>query len=293
MVRPGQSVLGDLDLGDWEVTEEYLNDYLAAVGDSNPGYVQHGLVPPVALAARTLGTLLEHLDLPPGAIHSLQEIVTLEPVPIRQKLTETASISPPRRRGGMEFITAAFNLKNDQGQEVLAGKSTVLVIEPTSPSDTEVEPEAMAGSARPDSATSEVKTASQEEILHGAVKTVTQEQILAYAQVSGDRNPLHLDAEFAASTRFGGIIAHGMLTLAFISEMMTAAFDRAWLETGALRVRFKGAAYLGDRVQAMGRVTKKEPHLRGNTLKCAVGVTNQESGRELIVGSANVVLVRP
>ena len=292
MVRPGHSVLGELDLGGWVVTEEYLRDYLAAVGDSTRSYFQHGLVPPVALAARALGSLLQYLDLPPGAVHSLQEIETLEPVSLHQKITGAASISPPRRRGGMEFITAGFTLRDGQAREVLAGKSTVLVMEPASHAISKGEPEAVAGLARPDTATSEWKTAIEAEILPSVVKTITQEQLQAYAQVSGDRNPLHLDAGFAASSIFGGIIAHGMLTLAFISEMMAAAFDRAWLETGALRVRFKGAAYLGDRVEARGRVTKKEPHLRGNRLECAVGVTNQENGQELISGTANLILAK-
>ena len=121
-------------------------------------------------------------------------------------------------------------------------------------------------------------------------KTIAQQQLQAYAQASGDWNPIHLDAEFAATTRFGGIIAHGMLTLAFVSELMTAAFDKAWLESGSLRVRFKGAAYVGDRIEAGGRVTKEEPHLRGNKIECAVTVTNEEFGRELVSGTANVIL---
>ena len=292
MVRSGHSVLGELDLGGWEVTEQYLCDYLAAVGDSTAVYFQHSLAPPVALAARALGALLEYLDLPPGAVHSLQEIVTLEPVSFHQNITGTASVSSPKRRGGMEFISAGFTLRDGQAREVLAGKSTVLVIEPSSTSSSEGEPESGAGLARPNSATSEWNTANQAEILPSVIKTITQEQLQAYAQVSGDRNPLHLDAGFAASTRFSGVIAHGMLTLAFISEMMAGAFDRAWLETGAMRVRFKGAAYLGDRVEARGRVTKEEPHLRGNRLECAVGLTNQQNGQELISGTANLILAR-
>jgi 3-hydroxybutyryl-CoA dehydratase len=290
MVRQGRPILGELDLGGWEVTEEYLRDYVAAVGDATPGYFQHGLVPPVALAARALGTLLEYLDLPPGAVHSLQEIAMLEPVSFDQKITGTASISPARHRGGLEFITAGFTLRDSQAREVLAGKSTVLVIQPSSPSGLGVE--AVADLARPDTATTQLKTDNEAEIEPGVVKTITQDQLHAYARVSGDRNSLHLDAGFAASTRFGGIIAHGMLTLAFISEMMAAVFDRAWLETGALRVRFKGPAYLGDGVQARGRVTKQEPHFRGNKVECAVAVSNQESGQELISGTANVILSR-
>ena len=50
---------------------------------------------------------------------------------------------------------------------------------------------------------------------------VTESQIARYADAAGDHNPLHLDAEFAASTPYGRPIAHGMLVLAFVSEMLT------------------------------------------------------------------------
>jgi 3-hydroxybutyryl-CoA dehydratase len=283
---------GSLDLGGWEVTEKYLRDYVAAVDDTTPSYFQHGLVPSVTLTARALGSVLEHLDLPPGAVHSLQEIVTFEPVSFNQRITGTATVSPPRHRAGMDFITAGFTLRDSQDREVVAGKSTVMVIEPSSPPSSEGQPEVVAGPARSDTGASERSGASDGKILPSVTKTITQEQLQAYAHVSGDGNPLHLDAEFAASTRFGGVIAHGMLTLAFISEMMAACYDRAWLETGGMRVRFKGAAYLNNRVEARGRVTKKEPHLRGNRLECAVSVTNQENEQELVSGTASVILTK-
>ena len=54
-------------------------------------------------------------------------------------------------------------------------------------------------------------------------KSVTQEQVESYAKAAGDFNPIHLDQEFAANTDFGGRIAHGMMIIAFISEMMTCS----------------------------------------------------------------------
>jgi 3-hydroxybutyryl-CoA dehydratase len=131
---------------------------------------------------------------------------------------------------------------------------------------------------------------NSENTLPSVVKTITQGQLQEYAQVSGDFNPLHLDEEFAASTQFGGIIAHGMLTLAFISEMMLSAFGRAWLESGALKVRFKGAAYVGDQVETWGRVTKEEQHPLYRLLTCSVGVCRRGSGEEIISGTATVKL---
>ena len=58
--------------------------------------------------------------------------------------------------------------------------------------------------------------------LAGFEREVTEERIRAYAEASGDHNPVHLDHEYAKTTQFGGIIAHGMLSMAFVSELMAA-----------------------------------------------------------------------
>ncbi len=137
---------------------------------------------------------------------------------------------------------------------------------------------------------SEILAFSTGDNLPSVVKTITQPRLDRYAEASGDQNPLHLDAEFAASTQFGGIIAHGMLTLALISEMMTAAFGRAWLENGGLQVRFKGAAYLGDQLEAWGRVAKDEKLPAGRRLVCSVGVRHRNREQDIITGTATVVL---
>ena len=117
---------------------------------------------------------------------------------------------------------------------------------------------------------------------------ITQERLNAYCAASGDHNPLHWDAEFAATTQFRGVIAHGMLTLALISRMMVAAYGRDWLETGSLRTRFKGAAYLGDLVESRGRVSKVEDRDSYRLATCSVAVVNRESGEELVTGTATV-----
>jgi 3-hydroxybutyryl-CoA dehydratase len=124
--------------------------------------------------------------------------------------------------------------------------------------------------------------------LPSVVKTISQGQLDNYAQASGDHNPLHLDAKFAATTQFGGIIAHGMLTLAFISEMMLGAFGKKWLESGSLKVRFKGAAYVGDEVETWGTVYRKDLQARHQLVVCSVGVRSRNSGKEIITGTATV-----
>ncbi len=117
------------------------------------------------------------------------------------------------------------------------------------------------------------------------VKELTQEKINRYARAGGDGNPLHTDPEFAARTQFGGTIAHGMLLLAYLSEMMTAEFGSAWLSGGRLKVRFKAPARPGDTVSSVGRVLRVE----GGRTVCEVECRNQQ-GETLVSGEAEVAV---
>ncbi len=114
---------------------------------------------------------------------------------------------------------------------------------------------------------------------------ITQEQLHAYAEASGDHNPLHLDPDFAAKTQFGGTIAHGMLVLAFASEMLTAAFGPAWLNSGRLKIRFRAPARPGDEVITSGKVTK----LDGSQVTCEIECRSG-AGDVLLSGEAGVKL---
>lgn len=115
------------------------------------------------------------------------------------------------------------------------------------------------------------------------VKTVTQEVIRRYADASGDHNPLHIDPQFAATTTFGGTIAHGMLVLAYLSEMLTAAFGQRWAGGGQIKARFRAPARPGDTITASGRVTAVE---RG-TVRCEAGCLNQD-GEVLVSADVEV-----
>lgn len=120
-------------------------------------------------------------------------------------------------------------------------------------------------------------------------KRVTQEQVRIYADASGDHNPLHLDAAFAAGTAFKRPIAHGMLTLAFVMELLTQAFGRSFLDGGRLRVRFKGPVYPGDVVSAEGKVTRETEEQGRRYLECAVTLKNPSS-EDVVTGTALVPL---
>ena len=116
----------DIDLACWPLTEEKLRQYLAAVGDTPELYLQHGLAPPLALSAYALGALLDKLNLPPGTVHSTQEMEIAGPVAIGQEISGRAVLERPRRRGGWQFITVTYTLQDGSGATVQTGKTTVL-----------------------------------------------------------------------------------------------------------------------------------------------------------------------
>lgn len=114
-------------------------------------------------------------------------------------------------------------------------------------------------------------------------RALTQAMIDAYAQASGDYNPIHIDPDFARTTPMGGTIAHGMLVLSFISEMMTAAFGELWLRGGTLDVRFRAPARPGDTVTARARPQEGKDGHRRYAVECV-----SQSGEVLISGTAEV-----
>jgi acyl dehydratase len=121
-------------------------------------------------------------------------------------------------------------------------------------------------------------------------KTVTQPDINLYAEASRDFNPLHIDEEFARKTPLGGTIAHGMLILAYVSQMLTEAFGISWLAGGKLGVRFKAPARPGDTVTVSGRVTKVQEAGSETLVNIAINCQNQK-GEAVITGEAIVRLV--
>ena len=114
-------------------------------------------------------------------------------------------------------------------------------------------------------------------------KQVTVEQIRQYAEASGDRNPIHLDDTFARSAGLPGVIAHGMLTMAFANQMVTDWLgDRSLLRS--LHGRFAGMVLPGDDVTCSASVASKDNDTRRVVINLVV--TNQRGERVFNKGVA-------
>ncbi|MGL1833274.1 MaoC family dehydratase [Rhodocyclaceae bacterium SMB388] len=93
-------------------------------------------------------------------------------------------------------------------------------------------------------------------------RTVSEADILAFAGVSGDTNPVHLDAEFAASTMFAGRIAHGMLSASYVSTVFGTRLPGPGCIYVSQSLRFKAPVRVGDTVVARVTVTALDPDKR-------------------------------
>ncbi|MCC9620627.1 MaoC family dehydratase [Thalassospira sp. MA62] len=87
-------------------------------------------------------------------------------------------------------------------------------------------------------------------------KTVTETDIVLFAGISGDTNPVHLNAEYAATTMFEGRIVHGMLSAGFISTVLGTRLPGPGTIYLSQNLKFKAPVRIGDTVTA--RVVVKE-----------------------------------
>ncbi len=118
-------------------------------------------------------------------------------------------------------------------------------------------------------------------------RKVTDKDIHEFSALTGDHNPIHLDDGYAATTRFGRRIAHGM----FGASLISAVIGNDLPGTGSIylsqTLRFVAPVYLGDTVTARVTVTKIRDDKPIVTLACEC--TNQR-GETLIKGEAAVLV---
>jgi len=112
---------------------------------------------------------------------------------------------------------------------------------------------------------------------------VTRDQIRAYAEASGDHNPIHLDDEAARAAGLPGVIAHGMLGMAQLANFVVAyAGDHRRLRR--LRCRFSVMVLPGDTITFTGHVAAEE----GGLVRLELAAENQKGEKVLTKGLAEL-----
>ena len=126
-------------------------------------------------------------------------------------------------------------------------------------------------------------------------RTVTEADVVNFAGLSGDFNPLHTDEEFGKTTPFGGRIAHGMLVAAMATGMAnwTGVFEGTTIALMEQVIQYKGAVKFGDTVHLELKVAEKKETSKPDrgVVIFETRVCNQE-GKAVIEGKWTLMMKR-
>lgn len=117
-------------------------------------------------------------------------------------------------------------------------------------------------------------------------KTVTESDICAFAGITGDFNPAHVNEAYAVSTRFGGRIAHGLLSAGFVSAVLGTQLPGPGTVYLSQTLQFTAPVHIGDTITA--RVTVRELFPERNRLILDTICLNQ-LGVQVLTGEATVL----
>lgn len=121
-----------------------------------------------------------------------------------------------------------------------------------------------------------------------ASRTVSEADVVAFAAVSGDANPVHLDADYAATTPFKQRIAHGMLTASFISALIAGRLPGPGAVYISQTLSFRRPVLFGAEVATTVTVIALDPAKARATLACVCSV----DGKAVLEGEAVVMVPR-
>ena len=275
------------------IAAEDIRAFAEAVGDTNPifrdpaaaqlsGFANIPALPTFVTRFRVsfaeAGLDPEHSQV----LHGEQEYEYTRPLCVGDTLSvrhRVAAIRQTARAGGMAIMTIEQLGDTPEGERVVTGRSTVIV--------RDAPPDAGAASAAASGSGAKARPAGGDAIPILS-KIVTQEQINAYAEVSGDHNPIHINPEAARAVGLDGTIAHGMLSMAFAGQMLTdwvsaQSGDRGWVVR--LRVRFQAMVRPGDTLMCHGVAGARE----NGRQHLDVWIDNQ-AGERILTGDADVAL---
>jgi acyl dehydratase len=267
------------------ITAEAVRAFADALSDDNPSYRDETAAraagyraipaPPTFVTRyrvpfQEAGLDPEHMQV----LHAEQEYVYNHPLYVGDELSVTHMVASLRQSRGMSIMTIEQIIETLGESGAATGRAKLIVREGP------VDAITVTTGGKP-------ATAPEGEQIPQLVKHVTQAQIDAYADASGDHNPIHIDPEAARAVGLPGTIAHGMLSMGFLGQLLTN-----WITTqpsggwiARLRVRFQAMVFPGDMPTCHGVLRERQDERQ----YLEVWIDNQR-GERVITGDAEVVL---
>lgn len=274
------------------VTADDVRRFAEAIGDTNPIFLDPAAaeragfraIPATPTFVTRFQISFAEAGLDPArsqVLHAEQEYEYARPLYAGETFTARYRIASMRQsaRGGGMTIMSIEQHGEVAGEHVVTGRAT-LIVRDSPPQGAD----AAASAGKPARPAAE----PQGEAIPSLTKYVTQQQIDAYADVSGDHNPIHLDPDVARSVGLDGTIAHGMLNMAFLGQMLTDWLSARGASGGWVRrlhVRFQAMVRPGDMLTCRGVLGEQGE--QGQRVE--VWIDNQH-GERVITGDADVIL---
>ena len=120
--------------------------------------------------------------------------------------------------------------------------------------------------------------------------TVTEEHVQTFAKLTGDYNPLHFDADFAARTQFGGLVVQGGLTTGLLHALVAMDLPGPGSVFLSQQWKFTAPVYIGDTITAEAEVLSV--HATKPVTQLGIAVTRQ-TGESVLEGEAWCYTLRP
>jgi 3-hydroxybutyryl-CoA dehydratase len=285
----------------YPVSEELIFKYAGAVDDLNLFHTNsvkassgpfRGIIAPPTIASLFVLKAYRTDWIPPaGGIQREQKFKFFAPIRPEDVITVQAELKQKVKKIGNWYLIFASHAKNQNGETAVWSESTSVwrdlekkVNKNQNPEITYFQSQTVAIANDPGSPTQEWAIGDS---LPSLTKKVTREKIDQYEEILGIGNPIHFDEEYAKSTPFGGVIAHGLMSAAYISESMIKVFPWEWVHHGEMEIRFLHPIRPGDTIRTQGELKEKKSNGKGICSIFDVECKNQY-GEIVLLGTTTV-----
>lgn len=266
-----------------EITPALVEHYANAVQDFNPWYFGESpfggpVAPALILHSEVYHTIDWYLSIF-GNLHARQEWEIFAPVMVGETVTTRRQIIDRYFKRDREYVVMEVGCYGTGGKLLNRGRTHQSFVNKTSGVVVDKEREKRADRKF------EAGDADVLEEIAGPEKTISIEMCQLF---SGPQKNYHNDVEQARALGFPDIVVQGMMSLCFISQMMTERYGAGWFEGGRMNVNLVNVLWQGETVRSRGQVTEERPE--GSRRRATLQAWCEKTGgTKFVVGTASAL----
>ncbi len=288
LVAEGEVVPG-LFLGrrEYAITPDLIQTYIAGTGDDHPWYTG-----PSPFGGPVAPTLLRHSEVYSypgwylrnvyGNLHAKQEFELFHPILVGECVVSSAQIVDRYVKRNRDYVVNEATLYGLDGRILMRGRTHQSFLREASVGGVVVDKERERSAER----RFDIDVEGALEDIPPVTRVITDEMCVAF---SGPERNYHNDREAARALGFPDIVVQGMMTICFLSEMMTRRFGEGWFCGGKLQVNLVNVVWGRDTITARGLVREIEPVGSRQRARCEVWAEKPD-GTKVVIGTASALL---